>query len=164
MLNSLRSAVALIATCALNACTPTPVELDVELPPVYATNTCLAGYRPGVMITFATTALPPDSIGFPVFYLSVPGNLIELPGRTFLPRGTSGTPFTFSLQYKASLSSRRVDEMRGTFRVVEIARDSSMIGAFDVHMEDGTHLQREFSAPWRPRPIRCAPPKSYGGA
>jgi hypothetical protein len=145
------SACLTLALLATTACGPAPTALDAELPYVLATNSCAPTDAAAVTVVFSSTALPQAQLTPPLLSLSIWTGIGSIAGRTFRFLANSEDGY-------ASFSTTDVARdgaVTGKLRVHGIANDSSIIGTMDVRLADGTRVERDFTAPWRPTRTRC---------
>jgi hypothetical protein len=136
----------------LSACGPSPTALSDELPYVQATNSCAPTDAPAVSIIFASTPRPLNQLAPPMLTVSVWTPIRELAGRSY--RVSEDGSRDGYASYSAP-DSARSGAANGTLHVVAVARDSSVVGGITLRLRDGTRVEREFTAPWRPTRMLC---------
>ncbi len=144
----LRQVFCLLTLCACGtSLTGTAAELQFAT----ATNSCAPTDAPAVSITLSARPISVTQADPPFLAVSLWTGLGELAGRTFRISTDSSDGFG---EYHATRDTR-AGPVTGTVVVNGVARDSSIAGAIDVRLSDGSRFVRRFTAAWSPTRTRC---------
>jgi hypothetical protein len=140
-----------LSVLALAACGQTVTGSTAEFPFAQATNSCAPTDAPAVSIMLSAKPFSGVQLDPPSLTLNIWTRLSDLSGKSFrVAQGSNDGFGWFSAE-----NDPRDGAVSGTVTVSTIAPDSSIIGAVNVTLIDGSRVAREFVAPWRPTPTRC---------
>ncbi len=140
----------LACSAALLACRASPTTVAVDLPHVNATRSCAPTDGPAVSITWtAAPATGRDVVG-PYLQVLLWTGVGELAGRSF--RLATDSQDGFARFVRAGGGEGAV---RGSVRITQVGADSSVSGAVDLALDDGSRFARSFVAPWISTQMLC---------
>ena len=139
--------------CALTVagCSRTLTGPVSEFPFISATNSCGPTDAPAVSITFSATEVKNSRVEMPYVSVTLLTSVSDLAGRTFRIGNASGDGYGGFV----GENDRRVGTVVGTLRVLDVLRDSSIVGRADLTLIDGSRIEGTFAAPWRTTRILC---------
>jgi hypothetical protein len=140
-----------LSVLALAACGPTLTGTAEELPFALATNSCAPTDAPAVSIMLSAKPFSGVQLDPPSLTLNIWTRLSDLSGKSFrVAQGSNDGVGWFSAE-----NDPRDGAVTGTVIVSSITTDSSIVGAVDVTLANGSRVTREFVASWRPTNTRC---------
>ncbi len=133
------------------ACGPAPTALNAELPYTFATNSCGPTDGAAVSIAFTSSAQPIIQPVRSALVVNVWAGIGEIAGRRYRLANDSND----GSAWYSSADSARNGAASGTVRVFSRAPDSSIVGTVNLRLNDGTRVERDFTATWRPTRMLC---------